>query len=319
MVISLFFSFNLYQLSVQELDRGLRRPETSYTNSQNPIPSQIRDTIRAQREEIYVLARHRVINRLVVTNIMILISGGLLSYYLAKRTLKPIEEAHEAQGRFTADASHELRTPITAMRSENEVALMNPKLTLSEAKKQLQSNIEELEKLTALSEGLLRLASLEKSDLKLSVIPVRQIIDQAVGQVMTHAKKADITIAQEVPNDANIAADEVSLVESVVILLDNAIKYSPKKSTITINANAKQRTTTIQVRDQGDGIKASELPHIFDRFYRADSSRSKTGTEGYGLGLAIAKNIIDTHGGTLTASSKLGKGSVFTISLPSKI
>jgi len=142
MAISLFFSLNVYQLSMQEFDRGIRRPGPSLDQSINQyFPGNIQDRFRENREQQYEDARAHIINRLLLINLVILVGGGFLSYYLALRTLKPIEEANEAQSRFTADASHELRTPITVIRSENEVTLMNPKLTLAQAKAQLKSNI----------------------------------------------------------------------------------------------------------------------------------------------------------------------------------
>src|SRR5690606_24889873 len=108
-----------------------------------------------ERDEVIASARQRLLSTLVLLNAFIAIGGGFLSYYLARRSLQPIEEAHEAQSRFSADASHELRAPITAMRAEAELTVTEPKLTLTLARSQLESNIEALDKLTALSDGLL--------------------------------------------------------------------------------------------------------------------------------------------------------------------
>ncbi len=317
MLISFFFSINIYQLSVQEFDRGLRRPEPALNIPGGPgFSIQIRDQLQQDRDQRYEDAKDRVVNRLLLVNLLILVSGGILSYFLALRTLKPIEEAHEAQSRFTADASHELRTPITAMRSENEVALMNPKLTLSQARQQIKSNIEELEKLTDLSDGLLRLARLENNNIKRDTIKISNLIAKAVDRAVPIAEKKNILITAQSDTAASVSGDESSLMEAIVILLDNAVKYSPAKSKVIVRAITKQKNVVIQVIDTGAGIKATELPHIFDRFYRADSSRSKQKITGYGLGLAIAKNIIEMHGGTVAADSKPGVGSTFTIVLP---
>ena len=319
MAISLFFSLNVYQLSVQEFDRGLRRPGPTENHAPfNSFPA-IVEELNREHEQFYQAAKRRVLDRLVVINLAILLGGGFLSYYLALRTLKPIEEAHEALERFTADASHELRTPITAMRSENEVALMNPKLTLQQAKQQLTSNIEELEKLTNLSEGLLRLASLENTDLSMEEIKVNSLVNKALQRVLPLAEKKNILINNKVKDTSAVYGDEGNLVEALVILLDNAIKYSPPKTQVTVMAVNKQKTIALQITDKGIGIKATELPYIFERFYRADSSRSKAVVSGYGLGLAIAKNIAVMHGGSLEATSQIGKGSIFTITLPLKV
>jgi two-component system sensor histidine kinase CiaH len=318
MGISFFFSANVYQLSMQELDRGLRRPTRGSlldTLPDNQLPFSLQQW-RAQQEEQYDEARSHIIRRLLAINIFILVGGGFLSYYLAMRTLKPIEEANEAQSRFTADASHELRTPIAAMQSEIEVALMNPKLTLAEAKDKLRSNLEELARLTELSEGLLRLAQLENNDLQNQPTSLVTVAEKALDRTLPLAEKKNILIKNTIANDVSVAGDEASLTEVLVILLDNAIKYSSEKSEITLSADKQQKHVAIHVADHGVGIKATELPHIFDRFYRADTARSKQQARGYGIGLAIAKNIVEAHNGKISANSKPGKGSTFTVILP---
>ena len=130
--ISLFFSIAIYQVSISELERGLRRPLPVFEGS--GFSNRLREQLIEERISSYEEARSKLIARLVLANMLIVVFGGCLSYYLALRTLKPIEDAHEAQRTFAASASHELRTPITAMRSENEVALMDPNLTLADAK-----------------------------------------------------------------------------------------------------------------------------------------------------------------------------------------
>lgn len=320
MAISLFFSFNVYQLSLQELDRGFRGQGSIIEDAQDFDlgPFTLRRLHREQND-LYIHARNRILARLILINLIILVGGGFLCYYLARRTIQPIEEAHEALERFTADASHELRTPIAAMQTETEVALMNPKLTLPQAKDQLKSNLEELSKLTALSAGLLRLARTKNGDLTTKAVKVESVVNQAVARALPAAEAKHILIKTPDKIAGEVDGDEDSLVEALVIILDNAVKYSPEKSAIAIETAVKDEEIIIRISDQGVGIKATQLPHIFDRFYRADTARSKQQTEGYGLGLAIAKNIIDIHGGELTATSKLGKGSTFTVRLPSHV
>ena len=312
--ISLFFSATIYQLSVQEFDRASRGPRG---NADRMLPSKLRKDIEREREELYDSAVDRVLIRLVVTNTIILIAGGALSYYLALRTLRPIEEAQEAQNRFTADASHELRTPITAMMTENEVTLMDSKLTLAQAKQQLQSNIEELQKLTDLSDGLMRLAGLENSRLQFTRINVKGVIDSAIERMQPKADEKQVTITTQMPaTSLATRGDEQSLIEVLVILIDNAIKYSPKKASIAIELYQKDKSITIIVIDTVIRITAIDIPHLFERFYRADASRTKQTTHGYGLGLAIAHDIVHKHSGLISVASTPGLGSVFTITLP---
>ncbi len=318
-VISAFFSLNVYQLSVQEFERGIRRPEPAFRiPPDQEFPTRLREQLLTEREQQFQDAKKHIISRLLFINLIILSGGGILSYYLALRTLKPIEEAHEALERFTADASHELRTPITAMRSENEVALMNPKLTLSEAKRQIKSNIEELEKLTDLSAGLLRLASMKNNGLQKIAVGPQALIDQALSRILSLAEKKQILIQTTLETETVILGDESSLVEALVILLDNAIKYSPKHSEIRLEVIQDHKNIVLKVIDHGIGITATEIPHIFDRFYRADTARSKQQNNGYGLGLAIAKNIADIHQGLIRVDSRPGQGSTFSLILPAK-
>lgn len=319
MFISLFFSANVYQLSLQEFNRGFEEPGTTRTINGLPdsgIIEMLQQQLLDERNQRFAAAKQRVLTRLVITNVVILVGGGFLSYYLARRTLKPIEEAHEAQSRFTADASHELRTPIAAMQSETEVALMDPKLTLAHAKERLQSNLEELGKLTVLSDGLLRLAQLDNNNLRGHDVSLDAVLQQALDRVMPLAEKKHILISSSGGKGLTVQGDTVSLAEALIILLDNAVKYSPEKTEVTVSATKGQKHISITVQDHGTGIKATELPYIFERFYRADTARSKQQTNGYGLGLAIAKTIIDRHNGKITVHSSPGKGSQFTIQLP---
>ena len=317
-VISLFFSAVIYSQSMHELERGLRGPRGGIERSLGQSYSQsLRESIILERESMYDEARARVLSRLIVTNLLIIVAGGALSYYLAVRTLRPIEQAQAAQNRFTADASHELRTPITAMLAENEVALMDKNLTLKDAKDQISSNIEELQKLTELSDGLMRLAGLENSKLEKSTINMKTVVRSAVDSLQHKAEQQEITIVTKLPNKiSNIMGDEHSIREVIIILLDNAIKYSSAKSTVTVELSSSDKYVHVSVSDSGIGIKASEIPYLFERFYRADTSRTKQGVSGYGLGLAIAHDIVAQHGGTISVKSELSAGSTFTIRLP---
>lgn len=320
MLISFFFSIVVYELSVQELENGLRMPDSFLRQlSEGQLLPSTLEQLNQAREERYIEARERVLSRLIVTNLVILSGGGLLSYFLALRTLKPIEESHAALERFTADASHELRTPIAAMQSETEVALMNPKLTLAGAKQKLASNLEELAKLTDLTEGLLRLAQLDNSEIQRREVSLPEVVREAAERVQPLADKRRVRISGDAAKDVVcIYGERASLIEAVVIVLDNAIKYSPDNTEVTVSIAKSQRTASIKIQDNGIGMKPAELPYIFDRFYRADLARSKQTAHGYGIGLAIAKNIIEMHGGRIAVTSKVGRGSTFSLYLPTK-
>ncbi len=310
MFISLVFSGWLYRLSVNELADGLRHEYARIKSFGSDL------VVLADPEpsvDVLKEAKQHLVVELVYFNSVILVLGSVVSYRLAKRTLRPIEEALESQSRFTADASHELRTPLTAMQTEIEVALRDPSLN-KPAKKLLNSNLEEVAKLKALSDNLLRLAN--KNDLNLGrSVSLLQVTREACNRYAKPAKANRIKITNKV-SDLQVPGDYDSLVELAVTLLDNALKYSPAGSTITISSSRHGKQAYLVVADQGQGIRVADQPHIFDRFYRADSSRSKDTTEGHGLGLSIAQKIASLHGGEITVKSTPGKGSTFTVKLP---
>lgn len=313
MALSIGFSFFLYRLSTAELNRGLRRQNSFFAQPRPGFPT-LPPSFENFRVKQLEEGRQHLLDDLVIFNLTTLLLGGAASYALARRTLHPIEDALEAQSRFTADASHELRTPLTAMQTEIEVALRNTSLNKQQAKNLLKSNLEEVAKLKALSDALLRLASQNGHDGS-SQANIESAIDQALARVEQQAKARSITINPSA-SPLVVAGDENSLSELLVILLDNAIKYSQPASKITVSAERHGKFAHLTVTDKGHGIKASDLPHIFDRFYRSDPSRSKDKIEGYGLGLSIAQKIVDLHNGSIEVKSTAGKGSQFTVKLP---
>jgi len=317
MLVSVTFSVAIFNISTNEIDQGLgKQNRIAMQMRDNSIFDQIENIRQSQLDE----SSARIKWNLFYFNILILILSSIAGYFLAKKTLDPIEEAMEAQNRFTADASHELRTPLTAMRTEIEVAIRDKKMNLLEARELLNSNLEEISKLEVLSSALLKLAKNDGQIAKeFSKVVVSDVIIEAYEKVESLAREKEIKIechpelgSGSLPN-VSILGDRQSLTELFVILLDNAIKYSPKNSKIKIVVLEDSKDVSIKISDSGIGIKASDLPHIFDRFYRADHSRNKDKVDGYGLGLSIAKQIVDFHGGNIKAESKAGKGTNFVV------
>jgi signal transduction histidine kinase len=313
MALSIGCSIALYNVSSAELQNNTHR-RLPFSVNQLLSPDDVRNLAQVRSKQLDTdLANLK--GNLVSFNILVLLLGGAASYLLARRTLEPIEQSLDAQKRFTSDASHELRTPLTAMQAEIEVALRDSQLTKAQAVELLQSNLEEVEKLRRLSDGLLNLAQQQKP-VNLTPIKLRPSVDEALKRVEKSATDKKIVISDNI-KDLNLKADSYSLSELLVILIDNAIKYSPEGSKIQISSASAGKFGKISIKDQGIGIKATDLPRIFERFYRSDTSRSKTQAEGYGLGLAIAKKIADSFGGAIEVRSAPGKGSTFTILLPS--
>lgn len=317
-VISMLFSIVIYS-GVNEEFRHLERVQERIKERQEerlPIPLNSRPRFDP---EIINQSRIRVITILGGINIAILFLAGFSGYFLAGRTLKPIKKMLEEQNRFIADASHELRTPLTSLRSEIEVGLRNNNLTLKGSNKLLKSNLEEVINLQALSDNLLELAQSEKSINASDFVPISlfESINNAIKKLEASIREKEIKIEKNV-EDILIFGTPSRITELFVILLDNAIKYSDNKSKVSIKTKKVDNIVKIIIKDNGIGIEKDDLPFIFDRFYRASKSRSKEEIPGYGLGLSIAKKIVESHNGTISVESKINKGTTFIVKLPAK-
>ena len=265
--------------------------------------------------EILVESKRRLLLLLILVNTGILGVSAAAGYFLAGKTLKPIQDMIDEQSQFVADASHELRTPLTALKTEIEVNLRDKKLNLEDAKTLLSSNLEEVNHLQQLSDNLIKLTNISANQPTMyTTVDLEEIVQIAVKKIKPLATKQKITIHNHI-KEFSLKGDAKNLIELFIVLLDNAIKYSPKDTEIWLQAEKADGHIIITVRDQGFGISKKDITHIFDRFYRSDQSRS---SDGYGLGLAIAKQIVKDHRGTIKVDSELGKGSVFTIKLPVK-
>lgn len=314
MVISLALSVVIYKIQVSEIERIERRQQMRF---EERFPRETFPPIFAFEPKIFEEAKQRLIIFLSIINAGILVISGGLSYFLAGKTLKPISEMMEEQNRFITDASHELRTPLTSLKSAFEVYLRNSRPTTKEAKTLASESINEVNKLQSLSDSLLQLAQYQKPNgqLRFEELSLAQVIFEAIRKVSPITRQRKIII-QNNSVEAKIKGNKYNLIDLIVILLDNAIKYSSEGGKIIIDSETTDGSIIISVKDQGVGIDEKDLPHIFDRFFRADSARSKTIASGYGLGLSIAKKIVDNHHGAITVESKLGKGSTFTVRLP---
>ena len=314
MMISVGFSVALFNISSNEIDQGLGRQARVLRDTQLNAPTPGLDFEQIRQQQLDE-SSNSMRSDLIYYNLIILLLSSVASYFFARKMLEPIREAVEAQNRFTADASHELRTPLTALRTEIEVSLRNKDLNLDESRKLLNSNLEEIEKLETLSNALLKLAKNENAKPDFGEVNLEEIVTEAYEKIEKLAQKKIINFENSL-RPVMVSGDKHSLVELFVILLDNAIKYSPKNSIVAITIEQLNNRAIVRVTDHGIGIKASELPYIFNRFYRADSARSKENISGYGLGLAIAKQIVELHSGAISVASSPGHGSEFTVKLP---
>lgn len=325
MLISLSFSIVIYKMLTIEVERFIHLQRTRIERrllEGKFFPPEIRfrgisPPFSIMDPELMDEIKYRLILILVFINGGILVISGGLGYILAGRTLMPIQEMINEQNRFIADASHELRTPLTSLKSVMEVSLRDKKLTLADARLQMTENIEEVNKLQSLSDELLKLVQYQKpqSQVAFEKLSLQEIINIAIRQIEPLAKKRKIKIISTV-DDIKIECNKYELEELMLILLDNAVKYSKNNKTVKVYTVRTDGYIKISVADYGIGIAKKDIPHVFDRFFRSDTARSKTDIGGYGLGLSIAKKIVDLNNGSITVESRLNLGSTFTVSLP---
>ena len=233
--------------------------------------------------------------------------------------LARLETSFAALRRFTADASHELKTPLTVLRADVERA-MHPSTNRSDRMVALEEALQETARMADLVDSLLTLARADEGRFDIHRLPIE--IDPLVREVYETAvilgEDAVLTLTLPALDNAVVMGDRTRLRQLLLNLVTNAIKYTPKGGRVEVSATRRPHDEiAIAVRDTGIGIAATDLPHVFDRFWRADRARSRASERGgFGLGLSISQWIVQAHGGTLSVQSRLGRGSVFTVVLP---
>lgn len=241
----------------------------------------------------------------LTTTINVMLTELQAAFSHAERTL-------DAQRRFAADASHELRTPLTTIRGNLELLRRVPPIEEEDRREVINDIVEECERLSRLVNDLM---ILQRADAEWQVSSDRVRIKPVIEEICRQARRIDQnrTIVCDNLADVSIAGNRDALKQITLILLDNAIKYSPADTEITVAATADSQRVRISVRDRGPGIDPERLPYIFERFYRGDQARSGGGV---GLGLAIAKALVEAQRGKIEVDTVPGEGTVFTITLP---
>ena len=309
MTISIIFSFAIYQINFHELDvrlENLQRGLIGVLDAQ-PLTTDEYRLIELRQ------ASSQMIMTLFYVNLLIFIGGGIGSYYLARRTLQPIEKSHDAMSRFTSDASHELRTPLAAMKTELEVALRDPDLSQEEMRELLLSSLEEADKLIKLSEVFLKLARLDYDALEFKPAVVGDIVTEIAKRYEKDNNRFQISIQKK---PTSVQGNEPALAELFTVLIDNAVKYSPADSPILMRVAERRLNVVFSITNHGAAIPLEQQERLFERFYRGDSSRTASAVNGFGLGLAIAKRIADVHNGAIKVKSD-DTATTFTVSIPS--
>ena len=229
-----------------------------------------------------------------------------------------LETSFGALRRFTADASHELKTPLTVLRANVERAMTAPTGS-HEQLAALEEALQEITRMADLVESLLTLARADEGRFDLHREPVellplaREVLETAI----ILGEDAGIDVSMPIAEEATVLADRPRLRQLLLNLVTNAIKYTPRGGRVELTVSHRMDGVAFSVKDSGIGIAAADLPYIFERFWRADRVRSRISERGgFGLGLAISHYIAQAHGGSLTVQSRLGRGSIFTVTLP---
>ena len=233
--------------------------------------------------------------------------------------LARLETSFAALRRFTADASHELKTPLTVLRADVERA-MHPATNRADRMVALEEALQETARMSDLVDSLLTLARADEGrfDIHRTPIDVDPLVREVYETAVILGEHAGLTLSLPLLEDGVVMGDRTRLRQLLLNLVTNAIKYTPRGGRVEVAVTRRPHDEiAITVRDTGIGIAATDLPHVFDRFWRADRARSRASERGgFGLGLAISQWIVQAHGGSLTAQSRLGRGSVFTVVLP---
>ena len=244
---------------------------------------------------------------------------GIVGWLLAGYAMRPVKRSYEQLQRFTADASHELRAPVSAILSNAQVGLLAPIDDPTQPRQRLENIVAQSKYMRDLITNLLFLArhqgKLNPQDIV--EIDVVELLNLLAERYRTVATEKGLELELNLPRvSKEINGDRDLLQQAIHNLLDNAIKYTPSGGKVELKLEVKPRRVFITVKDTGVGIPEADLTHIFDRFYRVDKARTRQ-TGGFGLGLAIAKQIIQAHNGKITVESEVGKGTSFQICLPS--
>ena len=248
--------------------------------------------------------------------------GGLLAFFVASLFLsgiavRPVKTAWENQRRFVADASHELKTPITVILANMNILSADKNETVGSQMKWIKNTCEEAERMKMLVDDMLFLAKgdAQRNNTQYMPTDLGELLTGCVLQFEPVAFEKGVTINEVSADGVGVTGDAKQLGQLFGILLDNACKYADENTVISVSLEKNGQLAEVRVRNKGTVIPEEDIPHIFERFYRAEKSRVRK-TGGYGLGLAIAESITNSHGGKISVKSDKENGTVFTVRLP---
>ena len=246
------------------------------------------------------------------------IIAPLTGLFLARRAMQPIDAAFAAQRAFIADASHELRTPLAVLRANAEMLERVPDLTEEDVRAEARNLVSEVDEIARLVDDLIFLAQADEHApglIQLAPVDLSAAVSAEVSAQRHRASLAGQTLNEDIASGIAVNGDLNRLRQALRTLIDNAIHYTPSGGKISVSLTREGNQAVVRVHNTGEGIADDDLRRIFDRFYRSSNARGQRGGGG-GLGLAIAKTIVEAHDGTISAESRPNAGATFTIRLP---
>lgn len=239
-----------------------------------------------------------------------------IGFFLAGRALVPIQNSWEKQQQFVSDASHELRTPLAVIQSKTDVLFQSPSATIEEKAMDISTISKECRRLSKLVSNLLLLARSDSNQIEMDkkTFELDKLLEEIVAPYKEIASYQEKEMILKVERDVPFMGDRERIHQMMVILLDNAMKYTNEGGHIQIDCTQTSSSIRIQVKDDGIGVKEEDIPKLFDRFYQGDKARSTS--EGAGLGLSIANWIVEKHYGKISVESKWGDGTCFEVIFP---
>ena len=308
-----FDSDNLENVYMITIGNQYKYRGVTYTVNQNDEKYYVQILINVDAED--VIMQNFKITLLIALGSSVMISL-LASYLLSRKTLKPIIASWKKQTEFVQNASHELRTPLTIIQTKQELLLEDPESKIVDKAEDITITLNETRRLSKMIKELMDLARTDsnKTQLKKEKIDIDKTIKEIVEPFNEMAKAQGKTMELLLNYNKTIDIDINKFHQLLIIVLDNSIKYTSKGDNIIIETNEKDGKLILNIKDTGIGISDDGINHVFERFYRDDKSHSRE-TGGSGLGLSIAKNIVDQHGGTIKALHNEPKGTIIEIKL----
>ena len=253
---------------------------------------------------------------LTLAGLVALVVLAAIAWLASKRILAPVAEAWASQRRFVADASHDLKTPLTVILANMSILKQNPTHTVAQESQWVENTITEAETMQDLVNEMLELSQAEegKQD-RFSPVDFSDVVEEQTLLLDAMALDAGCAFDVEVEENLTVSGDETRLAKMVKTLLENAFKYAGAQGAVSVSLSKDDGKAHLSISNTGVTIPAEDIEHIFDRFWRADKART-SGEGGFGLGLAIVKADVEAHGGTISCSSAEGHGTVFEVELP---